>query len=111
MVTTGQNISYSLSSHSIEPALRVGWVDVRSAALTTTGWAGSIATCLGRLCSEAATHPFPQPVRIPTLSVHPAADPMTDSPELPSAEEEERHGRQEEQNRSQYQPQDDQKEP
>jgi hypothetical protein len=50
-------------------------------------------------------------VRIPTLSLHPAVDPMPDSPELPSAEEQERDGRQEEQNGSQDEPQDDQNEP
>jgi hypothetical protein len=49
-------------------------------------------------------------VRIPTLSLHPAVDPVPDSPELPSAEEQERDGRQEEQNRSQDEPQDDQDE-
>lgn len=48
---------------------------------------------------------------MPALSIHPAADPMPDSPELPSAEEQKRNGRQEEQNRSQYEPQDDQNEP
>jgi hypothetical protein len=47
-------------------------------------------------------------VGIPTLSLHPAVDSMPDFPELPSAEEQERDGGQEEQNRSQDEPQDDQ---
>jgi hypothetical protein len=45
---------------------------------------------------------------MPTLSLHPAADPMLDSPVLPSAEEQERDGRQEEQHGSQDEPHDDQ---
>ena len=84
------------------------WVYAASAALPPTEWAALDATGLRPLCSEAGTHPFPQSVRIPTLSLHPAVDPMPDFPEFPSAEEQKRKRRQEEENRSQDEPQDDQ---
>src|SRR4051794_8371900 len=53
--------------------------------------------------SETAAHPFPQPAGAPPLSMHPAAHPVSESPELPSAEQQERYGRQQEQHRSQDQ--------
>jgi hypothetical protein len=51
-----------------------------------------------RLRSKAAAQPLPQPARLPTASIHPAVDPVSDSPEHPTAKEQERAGCEGEQN-------------